>query len=53
MADISQITLPSGNTFNIKDEVARSITLNATYTANTKNLELELVNAMSADNTEY
>ena len=27
MADISQITIPSGDTYNIKDEVARSTSL--------------------------
>lgn len=53
MADISKIKLPSGSEYDIKDEVARSITLSATYTAVTKDLELEFTTASSADNTEY
>ena len=53
MADVSQIKLPNNTVVDIKDEVARSITLSATYTALTKDLELEFTTAASADNTEY
>ena len=35
MADISKITLPSGNTYNIKDEVARKIASGAIYLCGT------------------
>ena len=53
MASISQIKLPSGDTYDIKDEVARNVTLVATYTSNTKDLAIEFVTAASGDNTEY
>ena len=55
MADgnISQITLPNGSTYEIKDEVARAIDLTATYTAGTFDLALSLDSAIDADDTEY
>lgn len=53
MADISKIKLPDTTVVNIKDEVARQMTLNATYTASTYDLELEFNTAASADNEEF
>ena len=54
MADISKITLPSGVTYIIKDEEARSQTLIATYTGGTtKNLALTFAPAGSVENEEY
>ena len=51
--NISKITLPSGSVYDIKDEVARNVNISATYTSNTKDLELTITSAASADNTEY
>lgn len=53
MADISKVQLPSGNIYDIKDEVARQMTLEATYTPATQDLELTFVTAASADNQEF
>lgn len=60
MADISQITMPDGTTYNIKDTVARQSgggggtgTLVAVYTAATYDLELRIDNANDADNQGY
>lgn len=54
MADISKIQLPNTTTIvNIKDEVARQMTLNAIYTDSTYDLELEFTTAASADNEEF
>ena len=55
MADgnISQITLPNGNTYDIKDAEARQMTLSGTYTSATLDLELELAAADVADNEEF
>lgn len=53
MAEIAKIKLPSGVEYNIKDETARAMTLEATYTAATHNLALTFTNAASADDNEY
>jgi hypothetical protein len=53
MADISKIKLPDTTVFNIKDEVARQMTLEAEYTPATYDLELKFVTAASADNEEF
>ena len=53
MADVSQIKLPDNTVVDIKDEIARNVNVSATYTSNTKNLELSITSAASVDNTEY
>lgn len=53
MADISKVELPNGAEYNIKDEVARAMTLEATYTAGTKNLTLTFSTAASIDSEEF
>lgn len=53
MADIEKIVLPSGNEYDIKDAVARQMTLIAVYTPATENLEIIFTTAASADDTEY
>ena len=53
MANISQIKLPDGNTYDIEDTTARGVTLDATYTAGTYNLALTLDSADDADNEDF
>lgn len=55
MADgnISQISLPNGSIYDIEDTTARQTQLNATYTAATLDLALELGSAGDADNEEF
>lgn len=54
MADITQIKLPSGDTYDIKDSVARSSTLTVSYTAATLDLELGFTNITEdVDNEEF
>lgn len=53
MADVSQIKLPDNTVVDIKDEIARNVNVSATYTSNTKDLELSIISAASVDNTEY
>ena len=54
MADVSQITLPSGDTYDIKDSVARASTLTVSYTAATLDLELGFATVTEvADNEEF
>ena len=55
MADgnISQITLPNGNVYDIKDTTARGMDLVATYTAATFDLALSISAADNADNEEF
>ena len=58
MADVSQIKLPDGNTYNIKDAVARQMTFSSDYTetslgSNVGDLELIFAAAPNADNQEY
>lgn len=53
MANISQITLPDGTTYDIEDSTARGVTLDATYTAATFNLALTLDAADDADNEDF
>jgi hypothetical protein len=53
MADISKIQLPSGDTLSIKDDVARTLTLDAVYTEATLNLALTTTSASDGDNEEF
>ena len=53
MANISQIELPNGTTYDIEDTTARGMTLDATYTAATYNLALTLDVADNADNEDF
>ena len=53
MANISQIKLPNGTVYDIKDEVARQIELIATYTAATLDLALDLNGIQDADNEDF
>lgn len=58
MADISKIQLPNTTTIvNIKDEIARQMTLDVTYTPGTGNtagdLAFDFVTAANADNEEF
>ena len=53
MADVSKIQLPGGSEYNIKDEVARQMTLDVTYTAATYNLEFSFGSATTADDEEF
>ena len=53
MADITKIQLPSGNTYTIKDETARSLDITATYTAATYDLALDVTPAPDADSEEF
>ena len=53
MANISQIELPNGTTYDIEDTVARGVTLDATYTAATYNLSLTLDTADDADEEDF
>lgn len=53
MAEIAKIKLPSGVEYEIKDETARAMTLEATYTSATHDLALSFVSAASADSNEY
>lgn len=53
MADISKIVLPSGDEYDIKDSVARQITLVAVYTSATQDLEIKFEAPSNVDNTEY
>ena len=50
---ISQIQLPNGSTYDIEDETARQIGLNATYTAATLDLALDLDGVQDADNEDF
>lgn len=57
MADISKIQLPNQQEVNIKDAVARQMTLDVTYTPGTGNtagdLAFSFVTAANADNEEF
>lgn len=53
MADIAKIQLPSGTEYNIKDEVARQMTLDVTYTSATYDLEFSFTSAASVDSEEF
>ena len=59
MADgvISQIQLPSGSTYEVKDVVARAMTLDVTYTPGANNtpgdLAFSFTTAANADNEEF
>ena len=53
MANISQITLPDGTSYDIEDSIARGMSLDATYTAATYNLSLTLDVADDADNEDF
>lgn len=54
---ISQIQLPSGSTYEVKDVVARTMTLDVTYTPGTNNtpgdLAFNFTTAANADNEEF
>ena len=53
MSDISKIQLPSGETYEIKDEEARSQTVIAVYTSSTKDLQLGISSVLSIDDEEF
>lgn len=53
MADISKITLPSGVTYEIKDEEARTQIITSIYTSSTKDLRLGLSSAINVENEEF
>ncbi len=55
MADgnISQIVLPNGNIYDIKDETARAMDLTATYNSSTYDLEFSFGPIPNADNEEF
>lgn len=54
---ISQIQLPSGNTYEVKDTVARTMTLDVTYTPGANNtpgdLAFSFTTAANGDNEEF
>ena len=58
MANISQIQLPNGTTYNIEDATARQMTLDSIYTetsvgSGVGDLELLFVTAVNGDNQEF
>ena len=57
LGDISVITFPNGNSVSIKDAIARTMTLDVTYTPGANNtpgdLAFEFTTAANADNEEF
>lgn len=53
MAEISKIQLPTGEVYDIKDEVTRTQVITSIYTAETKNLLLGLSSAINVENEEF